>query len=474
MKRAASLLLVTALVAAVLVAPVHAATIVVTSTDGADEGFNDPTPWTPAGGNPATTLGQARMNVFKRAAAMWGQRLVSTVTITVNASFDPLDCTADSGTLGQAGSDYFYAAVNSTPTVLYPRALRNKIKGSDVGDGYADITAQFNSKLNNDSTCLGGENFYYGYDHNLGNNDIADLLGVVLHELGHGLGFISIVGSDGVGYKSSGTEYFSIFDQFIYDESSGKYWKSMTDAERATSTLNNQHVVWNDAGRGARLNGTSYLTTGKTPAGHVKLYAPTTWDDGSSISHWDSTATPNLLMEPVYHADTPNHTDLTTCAMYDMGWGGSRCPDYANSAPVATSQAISTNANTPIAVTLAASDADGDALAYSVVASPAHGAVTGSGTGRTYTPTTGYVGADSFTYLANDGIDDSAAATVSITVNAMSSSSSSSSSGGSSSSSSSSGGSKSGGGGGSFRGVVLMLLGVLTLLVVRRRMFASN
>jgi hypothetical protein len=32
---------------------------------------------------------------------------------------------------------------------------------------------------------------------------------------------------------------------------------------------------------------------------HVKLNAPNPVQPGSSISHWDPTATPNLLMEPV-------------------------------------------------------------------------------------------------------------------------------------------------------------------------------
>lgn len=67
----------------------------------------------------------------------------------------------------------------------------------------------------------------------------------------------------------------------------------------------------------------------------------------------------------------------------------------------------------------ACSDADGDTLAYSVVAQPAHGSASiDSATGAwTYDPTTAnYVGADSFTVKANDGTGDSTTATVSLTV----------------------------------------------------------
>jgi hypothetical protein len=57
-------------------------------------------------------------------------------------------------------------------------------------------------------------------------------------------------------------------------------------------------------------------------------------------------------------------------------------------------------------------------LTYTVVTNPAHGTLTGTAPNLTYTPTTGYTGADSFTFKANDGKVDSNVATVSITVEA--------------------------------------------------------
>jgi hypothetical protein len=64
------------------------------------------------------------------------------------------------------------------------------------------------------------------------------------------------------------------------------------------------------------------------------------------------------------------------------------------------------------------SDADGDTLTYEIVTQPSHGTLSApspSGS-RTYTPTAGYEGPDSFTFRAFDGTDHSATATVSITV----------------------------------------------------------
>src|SRR5258705_13093332 len=81
-----------------------AATIIINNTDSAGEGFNDGTPFAPVGGNPATTLGAARLNAFQYAADLAGACLVSNVTLIVSASMDPLTCNATSAVLGSAGA----------------------------------------------------------------------------------------------------------------------------------------------------------------------------------------------------------------------------------------------------------------------------------------------------------------------------------------------------------------------------------
>jgi hypothetical protein len=93
--------------------------------------------------------------------------------------------------------------------------------------------------------------------------------------------------------------------------------------------------------------------------------------------------------------------------------------DVVNSNPVANAQSVSTAEDTAKAITLTATDADGDVLTYSVVAQPLHGDLTGSAPALTYTPDAGYHGPDSFTFKANDGSADSNTAMVSITVTAV-------------------------------------------------------
>ena len=89
-----------------------------------------------------------------------------------------------------------------------------------------------------------------------------------------------------------------------------------------------------------------------------------------------------------------------------------------NDAPVADGQSVSTAEDQAVAITLTGSDEDGDALTFTA-ASPANGSLSGSGANLTYTPDANYNGSDSFTFTVNDGIVNSAAATVSITITAV-------------------------------------------------------
>ena len=94
-------------------------------------------------------------------------------------------------------------------------------------------------------------------------------------------------------------------------------------------------------------------------------------------------------------------------------------PVVDNITPVANAQSLSTNENTATSGTLTATDADNNPLTFAIGVAPTHGVLTGFSavTGAfTYTPTTGYHGADSFTFTATDGTNTSAAAAVSLTV----------------------------------------------------------
>ena len=295
--------------------PVNA-TINIINNDGPNEGFNDPTPVSPEGGNPGTTLGQQRLNVFNQAASIWGAFLDSSVTIQVRANFDPLTCTATSAVLGSAGTIYVIRDFTNAQfaNTWYHAALANKLAGTDLSTTNPDISATFNSSLHNNPSCLGGWRFYYGYDNSTPPNTI-NLLVVVLHELGHGLGFSSFVNGS-TGQLFSGRP--DVYTTFMYDRTVSKYWNNMTDAERQTSATNNGNVLWD--GPNVKI-ASNFLTAGReSSTGRVQLYTPTTFASGSSISHWDTAATPNLLMEPFINTGLPLTLDLTRQQTRDIGW----------------------------------------------------------------------------------------------------------------------------------------------------------
>ena len=60
--------------------------------------------------------------------------------------------------------------------------------------------------------------------------------------------------------------------------------------------------------------------SGATKEGHVRLYSPCTTEPGSSTYHWDTVASPNLLMEPSVSSDLMHGLDLTLNQMLDIGW----------------------------------------------------------------------------------------------------------------------------------------------------------
>lgn len=87
-----------------------------------------------------------------------------------------------------------------------------------------------------------------------------------------------------------------------------------------------------------------------------------------------------------------------------------------NTPPVANDQSVSATEDVAGTITLTSSDVDGDPRTYSIVTAPLGTISGGSGATRTYTPPANYVGQDSFTFRANDGLDNSAEATVTITI----------------------------------------------------------
>lgn len=87
-----------------------------------------------------------------------------------------------------------------------------------------------------------------------------------------------------------------------------------------------------------------------------------------------------------------------------------------NKQPKAESISVTTKEDTPVSITLAGSDREGDLLTYSVITKPANGRLTGRAPDLNYLPERDFNGRDSFKFKVSDGKADSSAATVSITI----------------------------------------------------------
>jgi hypothetical protein len=289
-----------------------AATFTIINTDSAGVRFNDTTPAIPVGGNTGTTIGQQRLIAFQFAANIWGSLLASSVTIQVSASFAPLSCNSTSAILGSAGPFSFFSDFTGAPvaSTWYPVALANALNGSDLDPLSPDITAQFNGALG--TTCSFPQTWYYGLDgKSLGTQ--IDFVSVLVHELGHGLGFLTLVD------LASGAKMFGLNDTFMLNlENHGANpadYPSMTDAQRVTASTAAGNLHW----VGANVQSWSGLLTAGAVGTHVRMFAPNPQQPGSSVSHWDTVLTPNQVMEPVY--TQPIHRPIMELPLFrDIGW----------------------------------------------------------------------------------------------------------------------------------------------------------
>ncbi|MDP3668902.1 MAG: peptidase [Telluria sp.] len=221
------------------------ATITIVNGNAPGEGFNDPTPLAPVGGNAGTTLGQQRLIAFQHAADIWASTIDSSVPIRVGASFVPLSCTDSSAVLGSAGANDIFADFPGAPkpNTWYPSALASKLAGMDqASPDEPHIRARFNSRLGLFPDCLPGSSFYLGLDNKHG--DLIDLVSVLLHEMGHGLGFQTFTDAE-TGEQIENKP--SVWDHFMVDNRSNKLWANMSNAERKASAVSGDGLSWNGA-----------------------------------------------------------------------------------------------------------------------------------------------------------------------------------------------------------------------------------
>ncbi len=139
----------------------------------------------------------------------------------------------------------------------------------------------------------------------------------------------------------------------------------------------------------------------------------------SQPEHGELTGTsPNLTYTP---DPDFNGVDSFTYQAFDgivssMGATVTLTVTAVNDLPLAQDDLINLAEDTTAMVRLTASDADGDLLTFAIVDAPANGTLVGGGSDYDYTPSAGFSGTDSLTFVANDGAADSNLATITLVV----------------------------------------------------------
>lgn len=218
-----------------------AATIIPVNQDPAGQGLNDPTPAAPIGLNPGTTVGEQRRIAYQFAADLWGAVLDSDVDVRVGASFQPQSCTATGGVLGAAGATQIFRDFDGAPLAgtWYHSALADAIAGEELDETEdIDIDSFFNANLGTPG-CLENSGWYYGLDGKTPANRI-NFLDVVVHEIGHGLGF---QGFDSLTTGAFFSGFPNVYGANVYDNVSGTAWNALTNSGRVAAAIGG-NLAW--------------------------------------------------------------------------------------------------------------------------------------------------------------------------------------------------------------------------------------
>jgi hypothetical protein len=299
---------------------------------------------------------------FEAAVNVWQAIVVSDQVIHVDANWSDLG--KFSGILGQAGATHIY---RENDNFWYPGPLEEARCHCerDTPTDSADITATFNSAFTS---------WYLGTDGNTP-NDNWDLESVVLHELGHGLGFFSSFSVSGIrGYWGQGGY------PLRYDANE---WSAAQGGAKLISFANGSTTLKTQLTDTSVFLGGSHVEAvlGK----RAKLYAPSGWQPGSSNSHMDESkygpGTINALMTPVLNNGESIHNPgpAVVAILQDIGWtvAGSA------TAPGAPQSVSATAGDTSAAVSWSAPASNGGSpiTGYQVTSAP--GGKTCSTTGAT-------------------------------------------------------------------------------------------
>ena len=245
---------------------------------------------------------------FEYAVTIWESIIESDVPIYIQANWR----TMDNNILGSAGPTDYFSNFEYAPRKnrYYPISVVEKITKSEIsGPASPDINATFNKDIK----------WYFGTDGKTPEL-LYDFATVVLHEIGHGLGFTGfffVTGKMG-GYGNENVGDASAFDILVVNDKN----ELLTD----TTIYKMPSEKLFNAFTSTLLYSNSPAATKNNAGNKPKLYTPATWNEGSSLYHLNDASYPfgneNSLMTHAIGKGEAVHDpgSITTGILADIGW----------------------------------------------------------------------------------------------------------------------------------------------------------
>lgn len=254
---------------------------------------------------------------------IWGKFLNSTIPIKVNIIYTNLGPATNLAiTIPNGRRDFTNAPMDS---VWFATSLANSLALVELNTGESDMDIYVNSNVN-------------WYLDTLGNPAAGqyDFVTVILHEMGHGLAFLSLAkvetGLGSFGLVDAG-DILPLVSSFPFPDLQGKpssfayYMEDLSGQSLIDTTIypnNSTALATQFTTNSVYFDGP--ISIAQNGGTRVRLYAPTTYSSGSSMQHLNEStfpaSDPNSLMTPFINTQEVHHHpgDLTVAMMEDMGW----------------------------------------------------------------------------------------------------------------------------------------------------------
>lgn len=226
------------------------------------------------------------------AVDVWSQNFTSQVSVKIKVLWERQ---SNSGILASAAPGKFHTNFKNIPDgdLWYASALADSLAGEDIEPTIPEITIRINS--------TNGPMLYLGTDGKCPSNKY-DLVSMILHEMGHGLGFLSNADYDEL-YGYGSIQQPTPFDAYA-QLPDGRRLMDLDSPSIELGQALTEPLVWSGANAIRANNGVKPL-----------LYTPSPYEGGSSLSHLDETTfansardavmTPNLKFGEVFHLPGP-------------------------------------------------------------------------------------------------------------------------------------------------------------------------